>query len=165
MIHTISLIQGMVLRRRSAIIFSGHDSLRNKRESRHLMTNPRTPNTPSTTYTIYNPRLSSSSYWGTPLHGETNSDLSVQYEIRVDTHSGQIQLSGSLIFSLHVEAKLIQQQCFDHYGAETPIKDIPFPMVIGNHSMTIFGKDCHIWNTALLSLLSSVWRVCDLDRI
>ena len=32
----------------------------------------------------------------------------------------------------------------------------PFSMAIGNDFMTIFGKDCHIWNTALFSLLSSL---------
>ena len=31
-----------------------------------------------------------------------------------------------------------------------------FPMGIRNQFNTIFGKDCHIWKTALLSLLSNV---------
>ena len=34
-------------------------------------------------------------------------------------------------------------------------------MVIGNHFMTILGQDCHIWKTALHSLL----KQCDLEML
>ena len=45
-------------------------------------------------------------------------------------------------------------------GLKCPLKKFdsqwPFPMGIWNDFITIFGKDCHIWNNALRSLLSNV---------
>ena len=50
---------------------------------------------------------------------------------------------------------------FYHYhGLKYPLKKFDpqwlSPMGIGNQINTIFGKDCHIWNTALLSFLRNV---------
>ena len=36
----------------------------------------------------------------------------------------------------------------------------PFPMGFWNDFITIFGKDCHIWNNAPRSLLSNVTLKC-----
>ena len=45
-------------------------------------------------------------------------------------------------------------------GLKYPLKKFdsqwPFPMGIWNDFITIFGKDCHIWNKAPRSLLSNV---------
>ena len=45
-------------------------------------------------------------------------------------------------------------------GLKYPLKKFDsqwlIPMGIRTQINTIFGKDCHIWNTALLSLLSNV---------
>ena len=45
-------------------------------------------------------------------------------------------------------------------GLKYPLKKFdsqwPFPMGIWNDVITIFGKDCHIWNNAPRSLLSNV---------
>ena len=55
-----------------------------------------------------------------------------------------------------LNADMIHDCLFYHYGAEIPIEEILFSMAIENDLMTIFGKYCHIWKTALLSLLSEM---------
>ena len=91
------------------------------------------------------------------------------------TQGGSINYSRCKSFSQIVQSIISQMCCYSYninihvqlrkaisttMGLKYPLKKFdskwPFPMGIWNDFITIFGKDCHIWNNAPRSLLSKV---------